>query len=114
VGQKRVLVIIVSMLGCAGCANLATEVSKRTDAPQWFKSRVKEIEGDGYPKFSETNMTPRPKKTPDEWAEVRSDLDQAKASIDSDQRAVSPGPLRNTTEWQAAEKKKAERMGVEQ
>ena len=111
------LVILASaaavILG-SGCANLSGEVSRRDDAPAWFKQRVKEIEGDGFPKFSEADMTPRPRKSAAEWAEVKSDLDHAKTAVNEDPRAVDPGAVRNSTDWQAAAKARTGAAGVEQ
>jgi hypothetical protein len=111
------LVIFTSMAAAvciSGCANLAGEVSRRDDAPAWFKQRVKEIEGEGYPKFSEADMTPRPGKTPAEWAETKSDLEHAKAQVNDDPRSVDPGAVRNSTEWQAAAKARTGATSVEQ
>ena len=111
------LVIFASMAAAvciSGCANLAGEVSRRSDAPPWFKQRVKEIEGEGYPKFSEADMTPRPRKTAAEWAETKGDLEHAKTQVNDDPRAVDPGVVRNSTEWQAAAKKRTGATGVEQ
>lgn len=113
---KRLVIFasLAAAIGISGCANIAGEVSRRTDAPPWFKQRVKEIEGEGYPKFSEADMTPRPRKTAAEWAEVEADLNTAKAEVNSDPRAVNPGPVRNSTEWQAAAKERTGAAGVEQ
>jgi hypothetical protein len=113
---KRLVILasIAAAVSVTGCANLAGEVSRRDDAPAWFKQRVKEIEGDGYPKFSEANMTPRPRKSAEEWAEVKSDLEQAKTAVNEDPRAVDPGAVRNSTEWQAAAKARTGAAGVEQ
>lgn len=112
---KRLVILasLAASVGLSGCANLAGEVAHRTDAPPWFKQRVKEIEGEGYPKFSQANMTPRPRKTGAEWAEVKSDLQHAKEEVNNDPRSVNPGPVRNSTEWQAAAKQQTGAAGVE-
>ncbi|MET0547309.1 MAG: hypothetical protein ABWZ40_13465 [Caulobacterales bacterium] len=114
-GQKPALILLLApTLALAGCANLGGYVAKQEQTPQWFKSRVKEVEGEGYPKFSQANLTPRPRKTPEEWAEVRADIASAKSEVDADPRTINPGPLRNSMELQAAAKKKVKTVGVEQ
>lgn len=112
---KRLVILasLAASVGIASCANLAGEVSKRTDAPLWFKQRVKEIEGEGYPKFSQAKMTPRPRKDSAEWAEVKEDLNQAKERVNEDPRTVNPGPVRNSTEYQSAAKQQTGAAGVE-
>jgi len=115
VAKRLVILAFMAAAVCvSSCANLAGEVSRRTDAPPWFKQRVKEIEGDGYPKFSEADMTPRPRKTEAEWAEAKDDLQKAKIEVNNDPRAVDPGAIRNSTEWQAAAKARTGATGVEQ